>query len=130
MKKILIVAVASSLLGCASAGVKVAPEQLTDFKPGVTTMAQVVEKLGQPTGTQTSSNGESTLVYSYGESRIRGATFIPIVGLFAGGTDTRSTAVKLRFGQDGKLIDYDSSSSAQGASLGGRTEPVSDQPRR
>lgn len=134
MKRLLAIALAAALAGCAATGVRVTPEQVAAFKPGQATEAQVVQALGQPTQRIGIGDGAVILVYSYSEYKMRPASMIPVVGAFAGGGDMASSAISLRFGADGKLIDTSSYSSATGTGVGvsaGKIEPkTADQPRQ
>lgn len=106
------------MAGCAATGVKVSEDQLAALKAGETTEAQIVAKLGQPTARTRLGDGTVMLQYVYAESKVRASTYIPIVGAFTGGADTRSNVVMLRFGIDGKLIDTTSSASTYGTGTG------------
>ena len=116
--KLLMIALCALLCGCAAAGVEVKPSQMTQFKRGVTTEQDVLAALGQPTNQTMTADGSQVWIYSYASMQTRPATFIPIVGLFAGGADTRQTMAMLRFGPDGKLIDYMSSAGGTGSASG------------
>lgn len=122
------------LAGCAAGGVKVSDAQLAAFKPGKATIAQVVSTLGAPTMQTRLADGTSMLIYSYYEARVRPATLIPIVGAFAGGSDSTSTTATLRFDAAGRLLDTSTSSSAYGTGTGlsaGQIAPATlDQPRK
>ena len=96
----------------------VSDAQVAAFKPGETTEAQVAALLGQPNMRTRLPDGTVMVIYSYAEYSTRPATFIPIVGAFVGGADTRSSAVTLRFDKDGKLIDTSSSSTTFGTGMG------------
>ncbi|WP_298016678.1 hypothetical protein [uncultured Castellaniella sp.] len=133
MKKIAALAAALALAGCASSGVKVSDDQLSQFHEGQTTKQEVIAALGQPTTTMRNMDGTTTLMYSYVESRARPSTFIPIVGAFVGGADTRSNMVMMMFDHQDILSRYTSSSSQTGTSTGLATDaggPVADQPRK
>ncbi len=128
---IMVFAVIVSLVGCAaSSGVQVAPEKVSQFKVGVSTEPEVIAALGPPTGTTV--NGEGRMItYTGATAQVRGATFIPIVGLFAGGHDIKSSSTVFKFGIDGKLKDVSTTNSNTGTSLGG--QPIDDttnQPRQ
>lgn len=133
MKKIAAIAVALVLAGCASSGVRVTDEQMSQFKEGQTTQQDVITALGQPTTTMRNADGTTVLMYTYAEARTRGSTFIPIVGAFVGGVDTRSNNVMLTFDQQGVLQSTSSSSSQYGTATGIAVDggaPVTDQPRK
>lgn len=93
-----------ALASCASAGTKIDPKVAASFQPGVTTSAEVIAKLGRPTNEMNTSDGRKTLIYVYAQSQIRPLTVVPIVGLFAGGSDTTSSSWMFTFGPDGKLL--------------------------
>lgn len=134
MKKVLAgIAVLALIAGCAATGVKVSDEQLAKLKKGETTRSEVLATLGKPTMQMKLADGTSLLTYSYFEYSTRPATFIPIVGAFAGGADSRSNSVSLRFDANDKLIDNTSMSSEYGTGMGaaaGAIAPVEQQPRK
>ena len=133
MRLLLTLAVAAVMGGCAAGGVKVSEDQIASFRPGQTTKAQVLAALGQPTMQTRLGDGTSMLIYSHYEARVRPQTFIPIVGAFAGGSDSSSTTTTLRFDAFDRLIDSATSVSAFGTGTGlsaGEIRPTtSDQPR-
>jgi outer membrane protein assembly factor BamE (lipoprotein component of BamABCDE complex) len=133
MKKIAAIVAALILAGCASSGVRVTDEQMSKFHEGQTTKQEVIAALGQPTTTMRNADGTTMLMYTYAEARTRGSTFIPIVGAFVGGVDTRSNNVMLTFDQQGVLKTTSSSSSQYGTATGIAVDgggPVTDQPRK
>lgn len=107
--KPLAILLAIAIAGCASAGVKVTAEQLATLQVGKTTIKDVVERLGPPTMRLVAADGSATFIYSYAQTSTRAATFVPVVGLFAGGADTQASSASLRFAPDGTLLDYTSS---------------------
>ncbi len=116
------------LAACAATGVKVTDEQVSALKVGEATEAQAIQALGSPTMRMRLQDGTTMLMYSYVESVVRPATFIPIVGAFAGGADMRTNSVTLRFGQDGKLVATTSAESAHGSGTGLAAGTVNTQP--
>ena len=104
--------------GCASAGTKVDPQTLATFAKGQTTVAEVEAVLGDPNGTSTGPDGATVLVYTYSRTSVRAATFIPYVGAFVGGADTKSQSAVLRFGPDGTYQDASTTSGNIGAGVG------------
>ena len=80
------------------------PIDLADFKVGVSTSAEIIGKLGKPNTVEQSSDGHKTLTYSSSRTHVKGATFVPIVGLFAGGATGDVTWDRFEFGSDGVLI--------------------------
>lgn len=88
--------------GCMSAGVKVTQQDATQFKEGVTTEAEIISKLGLPTSTMVSS-GVKMLIYGGYQSQATPASYIPIVGLFAGGADFTSASAMFEIDAVGVL---------------------------
>ena len=113
-----LLAVALVLAGCATVGTKIDSSALAGLRPGETTVAQAVAALGPPTGDIMHGNGVRMLIYSFAQSSFRPATFIPIVGAFAGGVDTRSNSATLIFKPDGTLDTTTTASMNYGVSTG------------
>jgi outer membrane protein assembly factor BamE (lipoprotein component of BamABCDE complex) len=132
MKRFVIAVAVLALSGCATSGVRVTDGQLQQFHAGQTTKQQVIAALGEPTGTMRNADGTTTLTYTYVESSVKPTSFIPFVGLFAGGMNTHSTGVTLDFDKDGVLKNSTASTGQIGTDTGitAGAEPVKDQPRR
>jgi hypothetical protein len=95
-------AVAIFVSGPALAGDATA-ERVAAFKPGVTTYDDVVQVLGPPMSVTVSSDGSRTVVYVSTHTHVKLATFIPYVGLFAGGATASTSTTYFTFGSDGRL---------------------------
>lgn len=117
MRKVLLTAliiVALALAGCASSG----NPKVADFNPatqieyGKTTKAEIKAMLGEPNWKKYGANGKEIWVYSYGQAQMKPATFIPIVGLFAGGMDTQGRSLTFVFDEKG-VIQKEGSGDAQ-----------------
>ena len=91
---------AVALAGCASSGVQVSQTAATQFKEGVSTEAEVVAKLGKPTMV-TISGDTKIIAYTGVQYQTKEATFIPVVGLFAGGSDMSISSASYQIGKDG-----------------------------
>lgn len=125
MKRILMcVALAMALTGCAGpqAYAPVTVDHVAGFKKGITTESDVIAKLGRPMTVTTTIEGR-TLDYTSMKSSIRGATFIPVVGLFAGGSDTKIDVATFTFDPSGKLLNYNLSKTSYGSSTFGPRQP-------
>jgi outer membrane protein assembly factor BamE (lipoprotein component of BamABCDE complex) len=103
-----------SLGACAASGVHVSEDQLSNLKEGQTTYGQVVGTLGNPTTKTRTPLGDTQIMYIYSEYQTRPETFIPYVGGFVGGADTRSNIVTLTFNKKGVLQNYSQSETAMG----------------
>jgi hypothetical protein len=131
---ILLLVAAVVLSGCVSGGVKVEERQLASFQRGQTTYGQVVGQLGAPNASTLMPDGRRMIVYSYVQAQARPESFIPIVGAFVGGADSRSNMVSLIFTREGILESYSSTQAQYGMGTGfesgnGVNGRVPDQPR-
>lgn len=109
---------ACMLAGCASSGNYVDQSNMKSLIKGKTTMDQAVGMLGQPTSRTMVGSGQTVLTYTYSEATTRPESFIPVVGAFVGGADSRFTMATLAFGPDGILTDYTYTGSQSGLSTG------------
>lgn len=118
LKKSVIALAMGVLVGCAATGVKISDDQLASLHKGETTLAQVLASFGPPTSKIKAADGTTTLQYVYAEHKVRAASFVPVVGLFAGGADIRTSVASLRFNPDGTLLDVTSAESQYGTGIG------------
>lgn len=88
---------------------KLTDEDVAKLQIGSTMYSEIVEKYGKPMQTEMSSDGSRVLVYSVSRTRLKATTFVPVVGLFAGGAKADVTTQRLQFGPDGKLSNVVSS---------------------
>jgi hypothetical protein len=108
-------AILAALTACTSVGTQVEKADVDHFQKGTATPAEIVAKLGAPQETGHKDNGDTTLSYVYMKGTPKAATFIPVVGLFAGGADMHSTRVTFEFDPSGHLLTVES---AQGDTSG------------
>lgn len=116
IKKHLFVLALLMLTSCATVGNRQLenPETAAKIKPGLTTKAEVRALAGEQSKTTFSDNGEETWDYVLSKSQIRGASFIPIVGLFAGGADVQTYTLTVRFRPDGIVKEVGSGKTVGG----------------
>lgn len=118
MRTVAIAAIAAfALSGCYTFGTQVSQADASRFKTGVTTESDVVRALGQPQSTARLPDGTRVLTYAWTQAHIKGTSFIPFVGLFAGGVNSEGDEVTLAFGSDGKLSNVSSTHSNTDAHL-------------
>jgi outer membrane protein assembly factor BamE (lipoprotein component of BamABCDE complex) len=108
---------ALALSGCVASGTQVSEQAAMQFKEGITTEDQIVAKLGQPTAVHNFS-GNRILSYSGMQVRMKGTSFIPVVGMFAGGSDYKMTIANFHIGKNGVLEKIDYSGSGAGSRMG------------
>jgi outer membrane protein assembly factor BamE (lipoprotein component of BamABCDE complex) len=118
MSRLWTIAVLAALSGCVSSGTKVTEQQADQFEKGKSTEADVIAKLGAPTSSSRAADGARADVYMYTKSQARAASFIPVVGLLAGGADATMMAVIFHFTPDGVLKDWTSNVTNAGANTG------------
>lgn len=87
----------------ASAGPLTGIVEAPQFKIGVSTYDDVVKALGKPTSVYT-FNGMTTIAYSSAHTHVKGMTFVPVVGMFAGGATASTAVTAFTFGADGLLM--------------------------
>jgi hypothetical protein len=103
----LVVAAASLAASpCAARHKDITPDQVAAFRPGVATYQDVVGALGRPQTEMLDSDGTRTIQYGAIRAHAKAASYIPVVGLFAGGAIGTSSAVAFTFGPDGLLKRY------------------------
>lgn len=120
IKRLLIIACCYALVACGStSGAKVSQEQSSQFIKGKTTMDQVIAALGKPNTKTTKDDGDTLLQYVYVNTSVRGATFIPFIGAFAGGADIETEVSGFTFDKNGVLKEVTKRESSHGSSLSG-----------
>jgi hypothetical protein len=103
MKTFLLGCVAAFALATAAIAAPISPDQIAQFKVGIASAPDVVAGLGHPMSDQTSSDGSHIMVYSSTRTHAKLASFVPVVGLFAGGATGSVQTVVFNFGADGLL---------------------------
>ncbi|MFU0638381.1 hypothetical protein [Klebsiella pneumoniae] len=67
-----------------------------------TTKSEIVSKLGEPDTKTTLDDGNEQWRYFMSNNQFDAATFIPVVGLFTGGSQTQSKTLDIEF--DGQTV--------------------------
>jgi hypothetical protein len=103
----LLLALAAALAACgASAGREVDKSKVATYQKGVTSCSQIRADLGQPLETSTDVDGAKQLTYGKTETTLNGATFVPIVGIFAGGAETDYDFVQIKCDAKDIYVEY------------------------
>ncbi len=118
MKTITAVLALAALSACVSSGTKVTEAQAGQFEKGKATEAEVIAKLGPPTTATRAADGSRSDAYLYTQAQARAASYIPVVGLMAGGADGTATVIMFNFTPDGVLKDWTSSVSNTSVNTG------------
>jgi outer membrane protein assembly factor BamE (lipoprotein component of BamABCDE complex) len=112
LKKLASALIAVSILsGCASSGnEKVRTETMdtvgTKVTKGKTTEADIKAIYGEPVDVSLTDAGSEVWKYVYAHATVKAATFVPIVGLFAGGNDVNKNEVVFIFDSNKVLQNY------------------------
>lgn len=106
MKKLLILITIILIVGCASVGRKIDQSAVNKIEKGKTTREQIGTLLGSPDHIMTLGNGDVMYSYGYMRATAKPATFIPIVGAFAGGADVQTQNLIVTFSPDGLVKNF------------------------
>lgn len=104
--------------GCASVGRKLDESKIDQIKKGKTTRQEVLALVGSPDQMTHNGSGETTFTYLYARATATPATYIPIVGAFAGGANVQHQMLMVTFGSDGFVKDFISSYGATESGTG------------
>lgn len=120
----LLLVIAGFITGCASTshGTKIDRDKVSQIKKGVTTKAEVELLLGSPTYTAMAGDGRRMMTYSFTEAST--TQLIPVVGLFAGSSSTRTQSLQIMITKSGVVEDYeysDNSQNTEGGFLNSKT---------
>ncbi len=120
MQRILLTTLlAVSLNACTeTTGTQITQAQASQFTPGVSKLTDVESKLGQPSQLRSNSDGTTTAEYDYTHLQANAATYVPIVGMFAGKTAVNQNTTNFLFDSNGVLK---SSATSVGQSTMGAT---------
>lgn len=104
------------LSGCSTVGNKQILNQnlISQIKPGESSKADVQRLIGEPTKQNYLDSGDTVWEYDLTQSQIRGASFIPVVGLFAGGANIQVHTLTIRFDKRGIVKDLGSGQATGG----------------
>ena len=94
---------AAMLVGCVSVGNERVGKLTASPNLEGQTKDVVVALVGEPMTKAFGQDGAEVWSYYYTHAQVKASTFIPIIGGFVGGADSRSKQLAVRFGQDGKV---------------------------
>jgi len=105
------------LAGCASSGDKriTDDEIVSKIERGKSTKTQVEELIGKPTQVDFTDAGFEKWVYAYTKAQVRGTNFIPLAGMFVGGTDIKTNYLTIQFSKEGIVQNIGRGESEGGA---------------
>ena len=109
---------AFSATACTTIGKQLDPVAVATLKPGQSTYADVISKLGPPTSESMTTTGSKVALYYYSHTAARPESFIPFIGPLVGGADSRSNTVIFNFDPAGVLAGISSNNSKVGVGTG------------
>jgi outer membrane protein assembly factor BamE (lipoprotein component of BamABCDE complex) len=132
MKHLFILAAVTSLLvGCVSSGRPINQTKVRQIQKGVSTRSDVELLLGKPTSV-TETDGAigktTTLTYMHISANATPESFIPYVGLFVSGAESKAQSVIIVFDGDGKVKDISNFVSQDRINTGLFNAQLSDSP--
>ncbi len=83
---------------------QVDPAQITQFQNGVSTVADVQAKLGEPQQSAQKPEGGTTLTYIYRNASSNSASYVPFVRWGAGEVAVKTTDVVFEFDSAGRML--------------------------
>lgn len=116
------------LAGCASIGRPIDQAAADKIVKGQTTREQVGMMLGSPDRITKLGNGDTMYSYSYTRASAKPASFIPIVGAFAGGANVQHQMIMVTFGPDNIVKNFISSQGGTESDTGLATGSKPDMP--
>ena len=109
---------------CASAGNMAIKEENENsvssrIVEGKSTKQEVVAAYGQPSSSTFTDGGNEIWTYSYAHAYATGASYIPIIGIFAGGTNIQSKTLVIMFDKANIVVRFSMRESQQEVVRGG-----------
>jgi outer membrane protein assembly factor BamE (lipoprotein component of BamABCDE complex) len=109
-KSLMICTVALPLAGCGGSQMGSSavadPNKLSQIQKGVSREADIQVLFGAPNGRSFSENGDEVWSYSYSKTQVNAATYVPVVGLFAGGANSDASVLTVTFDKKGVVKAY------------------------
>ncbi len=106
---VILVAAGVVLCGCTyTSGTNVSADQAKQFVVGQSTIGDVETKLGQPSNSQTNSDGTQTLQYIYNYTHQDAMNYVPIIGLLHSNVEQSENKTTFIFTSGGVLQSYSS----------------------
>lgn len=92
------------------------PQQ--EYQVGVSTLPDVIAKLGKPGSITSMSDGSKIAAWVSTRAHAKASSYVPIVGLFAGGAKSHVSIKVFTFGPDGLLKSFTSTESNGDCNVG------------
>lgn len=93
--------------GCVTSGTQLAREDVDQIERGVTTRAEVEERLGAPDYVAMMGDGRRMLSYHYTSAKSTPQSFIPYYGVFRSSATTKRQYLQIVVSANGVVEDYE-----------------------
>jgi outer membrane protein assembly factor BamE (lipoprotein component of BamABCDE complex) len=103
---VLLLFISAGLAACVSVGRPIDQSAADKIEKGKTTREQVISLMGSPDQITSRGDGSTVFSYHYMRATAKPATFIPIVGAFAGGANVQNQMFIVTLGSDGVVKDF------------------------
>jgi len=97
--------IAVTMLGGCATAPPIPADAISKFEKGVTTQSEMIQVLGKPSSINRNSDGTTVIMWLRSKTQIKSATYVPIVGLFAGGATAENRTFTATFDADGLLTE-------------------------
>jgi len=104
--KVTMLGVALLCSGCWSYGAKIDDTKLAQIERGKSTRADVEALIGKPATVDFTDSGLEKWIYLHSRSQMRAASLIPVIGIVAGGADTKTETLTVLFNTGGVVMSY------------------------
>ncbi|WP_158923487.1 outer membrane protein assembly factor BamE [Acidisphaera sp. S103] len=82
------------------------PNKQAQIQKGVSREADIQMLFGAPNGKSFTENGDEVWTYSYSKTQVNAATYVPVVGMFAGGAQSDTSVLTVTFDRNGVVKAY------------------------
>jgi outer membrane protein assembly factor BamE (lipoprotein component of BamABCDE complex) len=114
----LTVLITAFLGGCASVGTKIEQASIEKIEKGKTTKTELIAAFGTPMTASLLGDGRESMMWVYSKAKVKGATFIPVVGAFAGGSETSTQMLQVILNKDKVVEDFTTNNSKMEMRMG------------
>ena len=130
MRTIIILSILALVSGCASVGRPIDQKAASQIKEGVSTKDDVVHLMGQPYQVARKSGGITEFTYVFVQTSVKASSFIPIVGVFAGGANVSQQTLVVAFNDSNVVKSVTNTASAGDSGYGLTAQPGQDIPKQ
>jgi outer membrane protein assembly factor BamE (lipoprotein component of BamABCDE complex) len=130
MRAIIILSILALVSGCMSVGRPIDQNAANQIKEGVTTKDEVAHLMGQPYQVARKSGGITEFTYIFVQASPKASSFIPFVGVFAGGANVSQQTLVVAFDDTNVVKSVTSTASAGDSGYGLTAQPGQEVPKQ